>query len=77
MIREVNKDNNNDINNEALHLQEKMLRDNKTVVGHTLDIDLEFKKINEKHQKKMTKLKKKLKTTQQRAWVTSLKSIVK
>ena len=53
-----------------------------TVVDHTVDIDLEIKRMNEKHQKKMTKLKKKLKTTQQKARrlkkrVTSLKSIVK
>ena len=82
MIREVNNDNDDDMDDEALPPEKKMLLDNETVVDHTMDINLEIKKINEKHQKKMTELKKKLKTTQQRAGrlkkrVTSLKSIVK
>ena len=82
MIREVNNDNDNDMDDEALPPEKKMLLDNETVVDHTMDIDLEIKKMNEKHQKKMTRLKKKLNTTQQRARrlkkrVTSLKSIVK
>ena len=81
MIREVNNDNDDDVDDEALPPEKKMLLD-ETVVDHTVDIDLEIKRMNEKHQKKMTKLKKKLKTTQQKARrlkkrVTSLKSIVK
>ena len=80
MIREVNNDNNDDFDDEALP-PEKMHLD-ETAVDHTVDIDSEIIRMNEKHQKKMTKLKKKLKTTQQKAWrlkkrVTSLKSIVK
>ena len=64
MIREVNNDNDDDVDDEAAPPEKKMLLD-ETVVDHTVDI--EIKRMNEKHQKQMTKLKKKLKTTQQKA----------
>ena len=60
MIREVNNDNDDDVDDEALPPEKKMLLD-KTPVDHTVDIDSEIKRMNDKHQKKMTKLKKKLK----------------
>ena len=66
MIREVNNDNDDDVDDEALPPEKKMLLD-ETAVDHTVDIDSEIKRMNEKHQKKMTKLKKMLKTTQQKA----------
>ena len=79
--REVNHDNNDNVYDGGPPPEKKTLVD-ESVVDHTLAADMEIKKMKEVHQKKMTKLRKKLKTTQQKhavlkKKVTSLKSIVK